>query len=89
MSEPDLCGVVLAAGAGTRLVPLTRLRPKPLCTVGGAALVVLLDHLDALTPATAWACVAAIFVTRMVAVALDLNVPRPSPPPTTSAAPPG
>ena len=35
----DLCGVVLAAGAGVRLRPLTRLRPKPLCTVAGDALV--------------------------------------------------
>lgn len=42
----------------------------------GAALVVLLDHLDLLTPVTTWLCVGAIFVTRMIAVALDLNVPR-------------
>ncbi len=45
----------------------------------GAALVVLLDHLDLLTPLTTWLCVGAIFVTRMVAVALDLNVPKPPP----------
>lgn len=37
----DLVGVVLAAGAGTRLAPLTRLRPKALCPVGGSPLV---DH---------------------------------------------
>lgn len=37
----DLAGVVLAAGAGTRLRPLTLLRPKALCPVGGVA---LLDH---------------------------------------------
>jgi NDP-sugar pyrophosphorylase family protein len=37
----ELAAVVLAAGAGTRLRPLTRLRPKPLCPVGGVA---LLDH---------------------------------------------
>lgn len=30
---------MLAAGAGTRLAPLTRERPKPLCPVGGVALV--------------------------------------------------
>lgn len=36
-----LVGVVLAAGAGTRLRPLTRLRPKALCPV---AEVALLDH---------------------------------------------
>jgi NDP-sugar pyrophosphorylase family protein len=37
----SLAGVVLAAGAGTRLRPLTRLRPKPLCPVGNEPLV---DH---------------------------------------------
>ncbi|MFN8039324.1 MAG: sugar phosphate nucleotidyltransferase [Acidimicrobiales bacterium] len=37
----DVAAVVLAAGAGTRLRPLTRLRPKPLCPVGGRP---LLDH---------------------------------------------
>lgn len=31
--------MVLAAGAGVRLRPLTRLRPKPLCPVDGVALV--------------------------------------------------
>lgn len=36
---PDLAGVVLAAGAGTRLRPLTTVRPKPLCTVGGRPLL--------------------------------------------------
>jgi N-acetyl-alpha-D-muramate 1-phosphate uridylyltransferase len=39
---PDsVAALVLAAGAGTRLAPLTRLRPKPLCPVDGVALV---DH---------------------------------------------
>lgn len=36
-----MAGVVLAAGSGTRLAPLTSLRPKPLCPVGGRPLV---DH---------------------------------------------
>ena len=35
----SLAGVVLAAGAGTRLRPLTWLRPKALCPVGGTPLV--------------------------------------------------
>jgi MurNAc alpha-1-phosphate uridylyltransferase len=37
----SLCGVVLAAGAGVRLRPLTLLRPKPLCPVDNVPLV---DH---------------------------------------------
>lgn len=45
-----MAGVVLAAGAGTRLGPLTRLRPKALCPVGNRPLV---DHaLDRLAPVT-------------------------------------
>ena len=35
----ELVGVVLAAGAGTRLRPLTDVRPKALCTVGGRPLL--------------------------------------------------
>jgi NDP-sugar pyrophosphorylase family protein len=35
----DLAAVVLAAGAGTRLRPLTRLRPKGLCPVDNVPLV--------------------------------------------------
>jgi mannose-1-phosphate guanylyltransferase/MurNAc alpha-1-phosphate uridylyltransferase len=35
----DVCAVVLAAGEGSGLRPLTRLRPKPLCPVGGLPLV--------------------------------------------------
>lgn len=50
-----LAGVALAAGAGTRLHPLTLLRPKPLCPVGDRP---LLDHaLDRLATATADAAV--------------------------------
>lgn len=44
----SLAGVVLAAGAGRRLAPLTRVRPKALCPVGGRPLV---DHaLDRIGP---------------------------------------
>lgn len=35
----DLCAVVLAAGRGTRLRPLTEIRPKALCPVGNVALL--------------------------------------------------
>ncbi len=44
----ELCAVVLAAGAGTRLRPLTELRPKALCPVGNVALLDLaLDRVGA------------------------------------------
>jgi len=46
----DLVGIVLAAGLGRRLHPLTELLPKALCPVGNRALV---DHaLDRLIPLT-------------------------------------
>jgi mannose-1-phosphate guanylyltransferase/MurNAc alpha-1-phosphate uridylyltransferase len=35
----DVCAVVLAAGEGRRLRPLTRSRPKPLCPVANVALL--------------------------------------------------
>jgi MurNAc alpha-1-phosphate uridylyltransferase len=37
--EAELCAVVLAAGAGSRLSPLTDLRPKALCPVGRRTLL--------------------------------------------------
>ena len=47
-------GVVLAAGAGTRLRPLTDLRPKALCPVGTVPLLDLaLARLDSLVEAVA------------------------------------
>src|SRR5580765_1888454 len=39
MSRPGLAGVVLAAGRGERLRPLTDLRPKPLCPIANRPLV--------------------------------------------------
>ncbi|MCX6511008.1 MAG: sugar phosphate nucleotidyltransferase [Actinobacteria bacterium] len=49
ISRADLVGVALAAGAGTRLDPLTQLLPKALCPVGNRALVDLaLDRIGPL-----------------------------------------
>jgi MurNAc alpha-1-phosphate uridylyltransferase len=46
----DLCGVVLAAGEGVRLRPLTLVRPKPLCPVANVPLVDLaIDRVRAVT----------------------------------------
>jgi MurNAc alpha-1-phosphate uridylyltransferase len=39
VTTPDLAGVVLAAGRGARLRPLTDLRPKPLCPIANRPLV--------------------------------------------------
>ncbi|GAA4410942.1 trimeric intracellular cation channel family protein [Fodinibacter luteus] len=44
--------------------------------LAGAALVVVLHEAGALTTLTAWIAVALVFVTRVVAVVLDLNAPR-------------
>ena len=49
-----VAGVVLAAGAGTRLRPLTRLRPKVLCPVGNVPLVDLaIERVQAVTSSVA------------------------------------
>ena len=39
MTNRERVGVVLAAGEGRRLRPLTQLRPKPLCPVANRPLV--------------------------------------------------
>ena len=47
----SVAGVILAAGAGTRLHPLTLERPKPLCPFGSATLVDrAIDQLSPVTP---------------------------------------
>ncbi|HLL64560.1 MAG TPA: sugar phosphate nucleotidyltransferase [Micromonosporaceae bacterium] len=48
----DGCAVVLAAGEGRRLRPLTTVRPKPLCPVGNIALLdSAMDRISRLGPA--------------------------------------
>jgi N-acetyl-alpha-D-muramate 1-phosphate uridylyltransferase len=47
----DLAALVLAAGEGRRLLPLTRLRPKPLCPLGGSTLLdAALDRIEGIVP---------------------------------------
>ena len=53
-ARPDVVGVVLAAGRGRRLRPLTALAPKPLCPVGNQALIDRsLDQVGRVTPVLA------------------------------------
>ncbi|HEX6254255.1 MAG TPA: NTP transferase domain-containing protein [Euzebyales bacterium] len=75
----DLVGIALAAGAGTRLRPLTELRPKALCPVGNVALVDrALEHLRGWTDDVAVNChhLADQIVTHVGATA-HLSVERP------------
>lgn len=75
MPDP-LAVVVLAAGAGTRLAPLTRLRPKALCPVGDRT---LLDHaLDRVEAAAAGGEVAVNVFHGRAAMLAHLAGPRPS-----------
>ena len=78
-----IVGGITAIGGGMIRDVLARQVPEVLQrelyavpAFAGAALVVGLDHLGWLNPVTTWMCVALIFMTRMVAVSLDLNVPR-------------
>jgi uncharacterized membrane protein YeiH len=78
-----IVGGITAVGGGMIRDVLVRQVPEVLQrelyavpAFAGAALVVGLDHLGWLNPLTTWLCVGLIFTTRMVAVALDLNVPR-------------
>ncbi|MDO5502268.1 MAG: trimeric intracellular cation channel family protein [Actinomycetia bacterium] len=79
-------GGVTAIGGGMIRDVLARQIPEVLRrelyavpAFAGAGLVVALDALDWLSPATAWLCVVLIFATRMTAVALDLNMPTAAP----------
>ncbi len=79
-----LIGGVTAVGGGVLRDVLARQVPEvlqrelyALPALAGAALVVGLDRAGILSPTTAWVAVALVFATRVVAVALDLNAPRP------------
>jgi NDP-sugar pyrophosphorylase family protein len=53
-SDREIVGIVLAAGAGTRLEPLNSVRPKPLCPIGNVALLDLaIDRIHRHTGAVA------------------------------------
>jgi uncharacterized membrane protein YeiH len=79
-----LIGGITGVGGGLLRDVLTGQVPEvlrrelyALPALAGAALVVLLQEVGALTTLTAWAAVAFVFVTRVIAVVLDLNAPRP------------
>lgn len=78
-----LIGGITAVGGGVLRDVLARQVPEvlqrelyALPALAGAGLVVVLRHLGALSPLTAWGAVVLVFVIRVVAVALDLNAPR-------------
>ena len=78
-----LVGGITATGGGVLRDLLARQVPEvlqrelyALPALAGAALVVLLDHLDLLSTVSVWAAVALVFGIRVLAVTLDLNAPR-------------
>jgi uncharacterized membrane protein YeiH len=78
-----LIGGITGIGGGLLRDVLARQVPEVLQrelyavpALAGAGLVVLFHRLEVLTPLTVWLAVAFVFVTRVVAVALDLNAPR-------------
>jgi uncharacterized membrane protein YeiH len=77
-----LIGGITAVGGGVLRDVLAREVPEvlqrelyALPALAGAAVVVGLDAAGALSTTTAWLAVAFVFVTRVVAVVLDLNAP--------------
>ena len=79
-SAQGLVGVVLAAGAGTRLRPLTDVRPKALCTIAGRPLLDL--ALERLAPHVGRTAVNAHHHAEQVIAALagrDVTVSREEP----------